>query len=133
MDNMKNFFSEFETFALHGNAVDLAVGVVIGAAFNQITNSLVANILTPPIGLLIGGINFAKLALPLGGDSLVEYGLFIQAFINFVLIAFALFLFVKLFNRLKRRRASEPTPQADKSPELKMLEEIRDELKRRPL
>ena len=127
---MKNFFKEFETFALRGNALELAVAVVIGAAFNQITTALVNNIITPPIGLLIGGFDFAKLAIPLGGAATISYGLFLQALINFVLIALTLFIFVKLINRLtKRRKAEEKKPS--ENPELKALLEIRDELRKR--
>lgn len=125
---MKNFLKEFETFALRGSAIDLAVGVVIGAAFNQITNTFANNVLTPPIGALLGGFDFAKLALPLGGSARIEYGLFIQALVNFVLIAFALFLFVKAINALRKRQATQPTPTSAKSPEVRVLEEIRDEL-----
>lgn len=129
---MRNLIKEFKTFAIKGNAVDLAVGVVIGAAFSQITNSLVTNILMPPLGFVIGGINFSELVLPIGGHVTIQYGLFIQALVNFILIAFALFLFVKLINRLNREHAREVIPQAEKSAELKTLEEIRDELRKSP-
>ncbi|MBU6323490.1 MAG: large conductance mechanosensitive channel protein MscL [Patescibacteria group bacterium] len=125
---MKRFLKEFETFALHGNAMDLAIGVVIGAAFNQITNSLVANVITPPVGLLLGGFDFAKLSLPLGGSAVIAYGLFIQALVNFIIIAFALFVFVKIMNRLRLRENAKTAPA--KSPEVRVLEEIRDELRR---
>lgn len=127
---MKNFLKEFETFALRGNALELAIGVVIGAAFNQITTSLASNILTPPIGLLIGGFDFAKLAIPLGGDASLQYGIFLQAVLNFVIIALALFIFVKAINRITRRHRKEE--RALESAELKVLLEIRDELKKRP-
>lgn len=129
---MKDFFKEFETFAVKGNAVDLAVGVVIGAAFSQITNSLVTNVLTPPLGLLIGGINFTDLVFHIGGTATIQYGIFLQALVNFVLIAFALFLFVKLINKLNRKHNEESAPESEKSAEVKLLEEIRDELKRKP-
>lgn len=131
---MKSFLGEFKTFALRGNVVDLAVGVVIGAAFTAITNSLVNNVLTPPIGLLLGGIDFSKLGVTLGGEAVIAYGLFIQAVINFIITAFALFLFVKFINRLTRIAREEQQdgvqPQAAKSPELQVLEEIRDLLNR---
>lgn len=126
---MKDFLKQFETFAVRGNAIDLAVGVVIGAAFNQVTTSLATNVLTPPIGLLLGGFDFAKLAIPLGGNSVIAYGVFLQAILNFLIIAFALFLFVKAMNKLRGRLDGQPTPPAAKSPEVKVLEEIRDELK----
>lgn len=128
---MKNFFAEFQAFAIHGNAIDLAVGVVIGAAFNQITTSLANNILTPPIGLLIGGVSFAHLQLKLGGNAVLGYGLFLQAVLNFVVIAFALFLVVKVINRLKAKRKEEEKQEAQQpaeNPELKVLLEIRDAL-----
>ena len=127
---MKGLFKEFETFALRGNAVDLAVGVVIGAAFAQITNALANNILTPIVGLLIGGFNISNLAVPLLGGAVLQYGLFLQAVLNFILIAAALFVFVKFFNTVTRRRdeRSEGTPPPP-SPDVVLLTEIRDTLK----
>ena len=118
---------EFKTFALRGNAIDLAIGVVIGAAFGAITNSLVNDIITPPLGLLIGGIDFSHLELALGGTAVMHYGLFIQTLINFVIIAFALFLIVRFLNRMKK-----PVPESApaKSAELQVLEDIRDALKK---
>lgn len=131
---MKSFLEEFKTFALRGNVVDLAVGVVIGAAFTAVSNSLVNNVLTPPLGLLLGGIDFSKLGVTLGGDAVIGYGLFIQALISFVITAFALFLFVRLINRLTRiaRKEQEEgtAPPSEKSTEVLLLEEIRDLLKR---
>ncbi|MGH7175011.1 MAG: large conductance mechanosensitive channel protein MscL [Minisyncoccia bacterium] len=128
MSWLKGFFKEFETFAVRGNAIDLAVGVVIGAAFNQITTALSTNILTPFVGLALGGYDFSKLAANLGGSSVVTYGVFLQACLNFALIAFALFLLVKVINRLTRKRKAEENKPAE-NPELKVLMEIRDELK----
>ena len=127
---MKNFLKEFETFAVKGNAFDLAIGVVIGAAFSAITNSLVTNIITPPLGLLLNGIDFSKLALPLGGSASIAYGVFLETIINFVIVAFALFLVVKVMNRLKRKQKQEEHKPAE-NPELKALLEIRDELRNR--
>lgn len=131
---MKNFFGEFKTFALRGNVVDLAVGIVIGAAFTAVTNSLVTNILTPLIGMLMGGIDFSHLGFTLLGEAVIQYGVFIQAIINFVITAFALFLLVKFINRLEhvaRKEQEEGTaPPAQKSAELIVLEEIRDTLKK---
>ncbi|HRH55344.1 MAG TPA: large conductance mechanosensitive channel protein MscL [Candidatus Paceibacterota bacterium] len=131
---MKHFLSEFKKFALRGNAIDLAVGVVIGAAFTAITNSLVTNIITPPLSLLTRGINFADLAFQIPTtDAAIQYGLFIQAVITFVITAFALFLLVKLINHLtmiaRREQEAGTAEQATKSPELMVLEEIRDTLK----
>ena len=131
---MKSFLDEFKKFALRGNAIDLAVGVVIGAAFTAITNSLVANIITPPLSLLTRGINFEDLAIPIAntGDA-IQYGLFIQAIITFLITAFALFLLVKLINHVtalaRRDQEDGVVPPAQKSPELMVLEEIRDSLR----
>lgn len=132
---MHEFIEEFKQFALRGNAVDLAVGVVIGVAFNAIINSLVTNIITPLIGLLMGNIDFTRLEIPLRGDAVLRYGVFIQSVIAFFITAFALFLFVKTMNRiahiahLRRNEKAESAPS--KSPELVVLEEIRDTIKKR--
>ncbi len=130
---MKSFFDEFKKFIMRGNVIDLAVGVVIGTAFNNITNSLVTNIITPPLGLLLGRINFKELALNLGGDVNIQYGLFIQAVISFLITALVLFLIVKFINHLEKISKNDPPPEPPpppaKSPELVVLEEIRDSLK----
>lgn len=131
---MKSFIQEFKKFALRGNAIDLAIGVVIGAAFNAVTNSLVSNVITPPLSLLTKGINFSDLALNIPNtDAHIAYGLFIQAIISFVITAFALFLLVQGMNKLaaaaKKEQADGTAPPADKTPELVVLEEIRDALK----
>jgi large conductance mechanosensitive channel len=127
---MKSFFDEFKTFALRGSVLDLAIGVVIGTAFNNIVTSLVNNVITPPLGLLTGKINFKDLVVNLGGTVRIEYGLFIQAIISFLLTAFALFLFIRFINRVvHRERMKEPQPEENKSPEVMLLEEIRDELR----
>lgn len=132
---MKSFFEEFKKFALRGNAIDLAVGVVIGAAFNAITTSLVANVLTPPLSLLTRGINFADLAISIPGtDANIEYGLFIQSIITFLITAFALFLLVRFINNVvaKAKKDAEEgkAPPEEKSSEVLLLEEIRDLLKK---
>ncbi|HEY0010968.1 MAG TPA: large conductance mechanosensitive channel protein MscL [Candidatus Paceibacterota bacterium] len=133
---MKSFFEEFKKFALRGNAVDLAVGIVIGAAFTAVTNSLVTNIITPPIGLLIGGIDFSKLGIALGGDAVIGYGLFIEAIVNFVITALALFLLVRFINRLtavaRKKEEDEKAAPEEKAADVALLEEIRDLLKARP-
>lgn len=128
--------SEFKEFAIKGNVVDMAVGLVIGAAFGKIVSSLVANVIMPPLGLIIGRVSFNKLAVQLGANPqgkpiLLEYGLFIQAIFDFVLIALAIFFLVKLINRLKRAPAAAPAapPPPTKSEEL--LTEIRDLLTKR--
>ncbi len=125
---MATFIDEFKAFALRGNALDLAIGVVIGAAFNSIVNSLVADIMTPPLSLLTGGINFADLAIPVGTtDAVIRYGLFIQSMISFLITAFALFLLVRFIHKFIH---STPPPAAVKPAELLVLEEIRDSLKK---
>ena len=122
--------SEFKKFALRGNVVDLAVGVVIGAAFGKIVTSLVNDVIMPLIGLLLGGISFTKLQFKIEGtDAVVAYGNFIQTVVDFFIVAFSIFLVVKLFNRLKRRtRRSAYKPPAP-SKEEELLAEIRDLLK----
>lgn len=127
---MKSFFDEFKSFALRGNVLDLAVGVVIGTAFAKITDSLVTNIITPPLGLLLGKVDFKDLAFHLGGTVTISYGLFLQALLDFIIIAFVLFLFVRFINRLvNTERHKKPQPEETKSPELVVLEEIRDSIK----
>jgi len=128
---MKKFFDEFKTFISRGNVLDLAVGVIIGSAFNSIVNSLVNDIFMPLVGIIIGGINFASLTLTLGSAS-IKYGLFIQNIINFLVIAFCLFTFVKFMNRLNRKKEKEKKEEVKtpvKSSEVVLLEEIRDLLK----
>jgi len=128
---MKKFLNEFKTFISRGNVLDLAVGVIIGSAFNTIVNSLVNDIFMPLVGIIIGGINFASLTLTLGSAS-IKYGLFIQNIINFLVIAFCLFTFVKFMNKLNRKKekeAKEEVKEPVKSNEVLLLEEIRDLLK----
>ena len=130
---MKSFLEEFKTFALRGNVVDLAVGVVVGAAFATVTNSLVNHVITPPIGLLMGGIDFSKLGIPLGGEAVIGYGLFLEAILNFIITAFALFLFIRFINRLvqlARKNKEEEELLGRKTDEVRLLEEIRDLLKK---
>lgn len=128
---------EFREFAMRGNVVDLAVGVVIGAAFGKIVSSLVADLITPLLGVLIGGVDFSDLAVTLRaaeGDKaavLLSYGKFIQTIFDFVIIAFAIFVFVKLINRLKRQQAEAPKPPPAPSAEETLLTEIRDLLKQK--
>ncbi|WP_020060115.1 large conductance mechanosensitive channel protein MscL [Bacillus sp. 123MFChir2] len=122
-------WNEFKKFALKGNVLDLAVGVVIGGAFGKIVSSLVNDIIIPLLGLLLGGINFSKLAYPLGKDTL-KYGAFIQTVVDFFIIAFSIFLFIKLFNKLtfkKEEEKKEEVPAPSK--EEILLTEIRDLLK----
>ncbi|MBA3789208.1 large conductance mechanosensitive channel protein MscL [Patescibacteria group bacterium] len=133
---IKGFFAEFQKFATRGNFIDLAIGIVIGTSFTAVTNSLVNNILTPPIGLLIGGVNFNQLVIPLGGTAQIQYGVFLQTLLNFVITALALFVIVRLINRVeeiaKRRKkqdAAQTAPAAADSPEVAVLKDIREALK----
>lgn len=125
-------WKEFRDFINRGNVVDLAVAVIIGGAFGAIISSLVNDIIMPLIGLLMGGVDFASLAVQVG-DAQVLYGSFIQAVVNFVLIAFVLFLIVRGFNKMQESRAKEeeeaPPPPPEPSPEEKLLAEIRDLLR----
>jgi len=129
--------SEFKEFAMKGNVIDLAVGVVIGAAFGKIVASLVADIVMPPLGLVIGNVNFTDLAVAIGHDPkgkevLWRYGAFIQTIFEFVIIALVLFIIIKGINRLKR-----PPPPSATAPVIpptrteQLLEEIRDQLAKR--
>ncbi len=127
---MKGFFTEFKTFILRGSAVDLAFGVVIGAAFGQITTSLATNVLAPPLGLLMNGQRFAELAWPIGYGITIKYGLFLESVINFIIIVIALFLLVRVFNAFARTHKAEEQRPAENL-ELKVLLEIRDELRAR--
>ncbi|WP_434027381.1 large-conductance mechanosensitive channel protein MscL [[Pseudomonas] boreopolis] len=133
--------SEFKEFAMRGNVIDLAVGVVIGAAFGKIVTSLVEKVIMPPIGLLIGGIDFSKLSWTLKAASVdaagkevpavvIGYGDFINTVIQFLIVAFAIFMVVKTINRLSRKKAEEPAPPAPPSEEVVLLREIRDSLRK---
>lgn len=102
-----SFLQEFKLFAIRGNVVDMAVGVVIGAGFGKIVASLVSDILMPPLGLLIGGIDFSSFKIDIGGAT-INYGLFINAVINFVFIMLAIFLMIKGINRLKQEKPQAP-------------------------
>jgi large conductance mechanosensitive channel len=143
------WLAEFKTFAVRGNVVDMAVGIVIGAAFGKIVSSIVADVIMPPIGLLIGGVDFSKLvitlkdavpAIPAIGDKAavaakaavtLNYGNFIQTIIDFTIIAFAIFLLVKGINALKRSEAAKPSEPPLPSAEVTLLTDIRDILKKK--
>lgn len=127
--------NEFKAFAVKGNVVDMAVGIIIGAAFGKIVSSFVGDVIMPPIGLLIGGVDFSDLAVTLKaaeGDIpavMLSYGKFIQTVLDFVIVAFAIFMGVKAINRLKREEAVAPSVPPAPSPEETLLTEIRDLLK----
>ena len=123
---------EFKEFISRGNVMDMAVGIIIGGAFTAIVGSLVADIITPIIGMLMGGINFSELAVTVGSAQLT-YGNFIQAIINFLLVAWVLFLIVKAMNKMKRKEEEKPAePEAPAEPpeDIVLLREIRDSLKK---
>lgn len=114
----KNFLNEFKTFAMRGNVIDMAVGIIIGGAFGTIVNSLVNDVLMPPIGMLLGKVDFSDLQIVLSGAGenvvAIKYGLFINALISFLIVAFAVFLLIKAINKLqasviKEEAAAEPT------------------------
>ncbi|MES1929159.1 large-conductance mechanosensitive channel [Salinisphaera dokdonensis CL-ES53] len=131
------FLSEFKAFAVRGNVIDLAVGLVIGSAFGKIVSSLVADVITPPLGILIGGVDFSNLSVTIReavGEApavTINYGIFIQTIISFVIIAFAIFLVVRGINSLKRKEAEEPSAPPAPSTEEVLLTEIRDALRER--
>lgn len=119
---------EFRKFIARGNVLDLAVGVIVGGAFSSIVTSLVNNIFTPIIGLILGGIDFSNLAITFK-DTKIMYGAFIQSIIDFLIVAFCLFLVVRFVNKITIRKKKEEEKKETKSAELKTLEEIRDILK----
>jgi large conductance mechanosensitive channel len=125
---------EFKDFAMRGNVVDMAVGVIIGAAFGKITSSLVNDVVMPPIGMLLGGVDFSDRAVTLkdaAGEApavMIKYGVFVNTVLDFMIVAFVIFLLVKGMNKLKK---TEPPPPAAPSREEVLLAEIRDALLRR--
>lgn len=128
---------EFKEFAVKGNAIDMAVGIIVGASFGKVISSLVADVFMPPIGVLIGGMDFTKLAFTLkeaAGNApavTLNYGNFIQALIDFTIIAFVIFMAIKFINKLKKKEAEAPTVTPEPSNEERLLTEIRDLLKER--
>ena len=131
-----SFVSEFKSFAMKGNVVDMAVGIIIGAAFGKIVASLVRDVIMPPIGVLVGGVDFSELAYIIqeaqGEASAVaiNYGLFIQSIVDFLIVAFAIFMAIKVMNSLKKKEEAAPVAPAKPSTEVVLLTEIRDLLKR---
>jgi large conductance mechanosensitive channel len=132
-----SMIGEFREFATRGNVVDMAVGIVIGAAFGRIVSTFVEQVLTPPLGLLIGGVDFRDLAVTLRTATVDEpavtlgYGLFLQTVFDFVIVAFAIFLVIKTMNRLNRKQEESPAEEPKAPPEQVLLAEIRDLLKGR--
>lgn len=143
-----SMIKEFKDFAMRGNVVDLAVGVIIGAAFGKIVDSLVKDVIMPPIGVLLGKVDFSNLFIVLSGPATpgtyttvdaaqkagavtLNYGMFINVCISFVIVAWAVFLMIKLMNRLKRDEPAAPAAPAEPSEEVKLLRQIRDALAKR--
>ena len=127
------FFKEFKEFAMKGNVMDMAVGVIIGGAFGKIVSSLVDDVLMPAIGMLTGNVDFTKLALKIGegeNAAVLNYGTFIQNIIDFLIIALCIFLMIKGMNKLTKKKEEEPAPEPEPSNEEKLLGEIRDLLKK---
>ncbi|MFZ1386271.1 MAG: large-conductance mechanosensitive channel protein MscL [Thiolinea sp.] len=122
-----SFLSEFKEFAMRGNVVDLAVGVVIGAAFGKIVSSLVSDIIMPPIGWILGGVNFSDLSIALddAGKVVIKYGAFIQTMIDFLIISMAIFLLVKAINKVQKPKEAPPAGPTQEE----ILIQIRDILK----
>jgi large conductance mechanosensitive channel len=133
---------EFKEFAMRGNVIDLAVGIIIGAAFGKIVTSFVNDVIMPPIGLLMGNVDFGDLFVNLSGTSyatiaeaeaagapIIKYGIFINTIIDFIIVAFAIFLVIRAMNKLKRKQEAAPPPPPVPTTEEKLLAEIRDLLR----
>jgi len=133
---------EFKKFALRGNVVDMAVGIIIGAAFGKIVSSAVNDLIMPPIGLMLGGVDFSNLYINLGdgayatlaaaeeaGAPIIKYGVFINTVLDFLIVAFAIFMAIRFMNNLKKKEEEAPAKPPEPSNEEKLLMEIRDALK----
>ncbi|KMQ75764.1 large-conductance mechanosensitive channel protein MscL [Marinobacter subterrani] len=133
-----SIMKEFKEFAVKGNVVDMAVGIIIGVAFGKIVTSFVADVLMPPIGMLIGGVDFSNLVITLKAASegveavAIRYGVFLQAVFDFVIVAFAVFMAVKALNSLRKKEAETPAAPPAPSAQEQLLMEIRDLLKNKP-
>ena len=127
---MANFLQEFKDFAMRGNVMDMAVGVIIGGAFGKIISSLVDDVLMPAIGMLTGNVDFTTLVCKIGegeGAAVLKYGTFIQNVIDFLIVAFCIFLMVKAMNKLSKKEEPAPEPEAPAAPtQEELLTEIRD-------
>ncbi len=128
---------EFKAFAMRGNVVDMAVGIIIGGAFGKIVSSFVGDVLMPPIGLLLGGVDFSNLAVTLKEATAdaeavtVKYGVFVNTVLDFLIVAFAIFMVIKLMNAAKKKEEEAPKPPPEPSKEEVLLTEIRDALRQR--
>jgi large conductance mechanosensitive channel len=139
MREQATMLKEFKEFAMRGNVVDMAVGIIIGAAFGKIVSSLVADVIMPPIGMLMGGVDFSNLFFDLSmsdyaslaaaeaaGAPLIKYGVFINTVLDFTIVAFAIFLLIKGINTMKKKEEAKPAEPPKPSAEEKLLTEIRD-------
>jgi large conductance mechanosensitive channel len=130
-----SMMSEFKEFAMRGNVVDMAVGIIIGAAFGKIVSSFVSDVIMPPIGVLIGGVDFTNLAVVIkeaSGEAeavTIKYGAFLQTVFDFIIVAFAIFMAIKVMNSLKKKEEEAPEKPAEPSKEEVLLTEIRDALR----
>jgi large conductance mechanosensitive channel len=132
------FVSEFKEFAMRGNVMDMAIGIILGGAFGKIVSSFVSDVVMPPIGMLMGGVDFSDLSMTLkaadataGTEAVtINYGVFINTVLDFVIIALAIFVVIKLMNAAKRKEEEKPAP-AEPPADIKLLTEIRDSLKTR--
>jgi large conductance mechanosensitive channel len=135
--------NEFKKFAMRGNVVDMAVGIIIGAAFGKIVSSIVNDIIMPPIGMLMGGVDFSNLFIDLSGGEyaslaaaeaagapLIKYGVFINTVLDFMIVAFAIFMVIKGMNTMKKKEEEKPAEPPKPSEEVELLKEIRDALKK---
>jgi large conductance mechanosensitive channel len=132
IDKTRGFFAEFRSFAIKGNALELAVAVVVGTAFSGIVNSLVADIITPLLGLLTNNVDFKTLSLPIGPSLAIRYGAFAQAIFNFLVISLSIFFIFKILATARRKffaREEKTLPPHEKPAQERLLEEIRDLLK----
>ena len=131
-EKVTGFIAEFKKFIQRGNVIDLAVGVVVGTAFSKIVTSIVNDILMPLLGLVIGGLDFKNLSIKVK-DTTIAYGAFIQNVVDFLIVAFCIFVFVKIINNFFKKKEEEdtPAPEPVKSDEVLLLEEIRDILKKK--
>lgn len=127
-EKTSGFLAEFKTFIARGNVMDMAVGVIIGGAFSNITNSLINDIVMPVLGIFTSSVSFAELTLNIG-PAVIAYGNFIQAILNFLIMAFVVFCLVKALNSFHKKKEAAPPPPPGPSPEEKLLTEIRDLLK----
>jgi len=123
-----NLLKEFKSFALKGNVLDLAIGVIIGAAFGKIVSSLVSDIIMPVFGLLLGGVDLSGLKATIG-DATLTYGVFLQTVVDFLIVSFSIFMFIRTLNRFKRKEEAKPEEPALLTKEEELLTEIRDLLK----